>query len=344
MRFGWNATSHQILNPGISLWFSEARDAVVGYVDAAGFRVVAGAPICEGPRLHDVIEEWETDCARHSRKTCYFGAGGRVRSALESSGQHTTVVLGAQPVWRPERWAQVMDSRASLRAQLHRATNKGVCVSEWTPARAERDLQLQQVLDEWLQTRGLPPLHFLVEPRTLSSLRDRRVFVAEQHSRAVAFVVLSPIARRNGWLTEQFPRGWGAPNGAVEKALDLAVRTVASEGAHYLTMGLVPLSFRHSALERANPVWLRFLLRGVRAGGRRFYNFGGLEAFKSKFCPNSWESIYAISNECVFTVHCLYAIAEAFTQGPPAQAVWRGLVNILRRSAHKPGKLQPGRC
>lgn len=41
---GWNSTSYQILNPGISRWFS--KDAVVGFVTSRGVRVAAGAPVC----------------------------------------------------------------------------------------------------------------------------------------------------------------------------------------------------------------------------------------------------------------------------------------------------------
>src|SRR4051812_37695444 len=46
MSHGWNSTCYQIINPGIEHWFAAAGDAVVGYVKAAGFRVVAGAPVC----------------------------------------------------------------------------------------------------------------------------------------------------------------------------------------------------------------------------------------------------------------------------------------------------------
>jgi phosphatidylglycerol lysyltransferase len=45
LRYGWNATAYQIVNPGIRQWFSGAGDAVVGYVTRWGVRVVAGAPV-----------------------------------------------------------------------------------------------------------------------------------------------------------------------------------------------------------------------------------------------------------------------------------------------------------
>lgn len=330
MRYGWNATSYQIVNPGIKRWFSSDGDAVVGYVRKHRTRVVAGAPICSDEKLDQVLHEWEGACAEANDSVCYFGAAGRIESALKDKQGYSTVSLGAQPVWTPQSWIARVDSDASLRAQLNRARNKGVTVEEWPEELATNNPGLQRCLDEWLQTRGLPPLHFLVEPETLSYLKDRRIFVAVRNGVPVGFSVLSPVPKRNGWLTEQFPRGRGAPNGTVELIIDKAVRTVAAEGADYVTMGLVPLCPNANEPEE-EPLWLKALLGWVRAHGRRFYNFNGLQWFKAKFHPESWEPIYAISKENKFTFHTLYAIAEAFSDRPPYVAVAKGLGRAVRQ-------------
>lgn len=224
-----------------------------------------------------------------------------------------------------------MQSRASLRAQPSRVANKGVGVQLYSPERALQNAELRRVLDEWLRTRGLPTLHFLVEPETLSFMEDRRVFVAEKDGLALAFLTLCPIPARNGWLTEQFPRGNNAPNGTVELLMDAAIRHIAKEGANDVTMGLVPLSLQGVLPGEDNPAWLRVLLARARAHGRRFYNFDGLEKFKSKFAPDAWESIYAISNERRFSPRTLYAIAAAFTDQSPIIAVARGLGKALQQ-------------
>lgn len=61
MRFGWNATAYQIVNPGIHHWFAKDDDAVVGFVKAQRIRVVAGAPVCSKDRLLEVVSEFERD-------------------------------------------------------------------------------------------------------------------------------------------------------------------------------------------------------------------------------------------------------------------------------------------
>ena len=330
LQFGWNAMAYQVVNDGIAHWFSADNDAVVGYVRAHSRCIVAGAPICAGDRLTAVLAEWEAFVATQRCRACYFGAAGRVFDALHEKPGYSTVVLGAQPVWNPAYWPEIPATTPSLRSQMHRARNKGVRVNEWTPARATGDPRLTDCLERWLRDRKLPTLHFLVEPRTLHDLEGRRIFVAERGDEVVGFINASPVPARQGWLVEQFVRSDRAPNGTIEALLDSMMRAVAADGASYVTMGLVPLR-QHSDDDAllSNPAWLGTLLAFVRLHGRRFYNFGGLERFKTKFRPHAWEPIYAISAERTFSPRTLYAIAAAFTVQSPVAAVAGGLVRAV---------------
>lgn len=317
LRHGWNATAYQILNPGIALWFSSHHDAVIGYALRNGVRVAAGAPVCAPERLSAVVAEFAADSARARNRVCYFGAGERLEDLMKAARAHSTVSLGAQPSWDPRRWQGIIDSRASLRAQLHRARNKGVVISRWSSEAALSSPALEALLAEWLETRGLPPLHFLIETDTIALTRDRRIFVAHRAEIAVAYLVASPVPARRGWLIEQIVRGHRAPNGTSELLVDAAMRALADEGAEYVTLGLAPLS-RHSAYANpAVPAWLSLVLRWVRAHGRRFYDFDGLDRFKSKFAPEQWEEIVAIDDRPRFSMRALWAIAAAFGGGSP---------------------------
>src|SRR5690606_22890367 len=167
LRHGWNATAYQLLNPGIRLWFSAEGDAVVGYVDRHGVRVVAGAPVCPQARMGEVTRTFEAEATRRGLQDCHFCAGSRLRSVVAPDGRHCAVLIGAQPAWDPARWDDMVRSHSSLRAQLNRARNKEVTVEEWPAERARGHTELRRCLAEWLASRGLPPLHFLIETRTL---------------------------------------------------------------------------------------------------------------------------------------------------------------------------------
>jgi phosphatidylglycerol lysyltransferase len=277
-----------------------------------------------------VAAEFVSDARGRGLRVCYFGAGERLESMYAGFSSWSRVPLGAQPSWDPRQWPAAVARRSSLRAQFNRARNKGVAVSEWSPERAENHPELCRVLHEWLSTRRLPALHFLVEPQTLSRLSDRRVFVAQRGREVVAFTVLSPVPARNGWLVEQIVRGHRAPNGTAELLVDNAMRAAGGSGAGYVTLGLSPLSRRAAIESSPQPLWFRFVLEWVRLHGARFYNFGGLDTFKAKFNPQIWEPIYAIAEGPSFPPRALYAIAGAFSGGAPLRLVALALFRAAR--------------
>ncbi len=329
---GWNATAYQILNPGMSYWFAPEGDTVIAYVTYAGTRVVAGAPVCPPERLRAVTDAFSTDAARAREHVCYFAAGDRLEALAARAGL-SVASLGAQPSWDPAGWERMLARRASVRAQLNRARNKGVVAAEWDRRRADTSAALHRCLEVWLADRHLPALHFLIEPETLARLEDRRLFVASAGERIVGFLLASPVPAREGWLVEQLIRVPGAPNGTAELLVDQAMRTLAASGARYVTLGLAPLS-QHSRFDRRRmPLWLRFILGWLRAHGRRFYNFQGLDQFKAKFEPDDWEEIVAIADSPRFPPRALWAIAGAFSGGSPIGLFGRALSRAVRQEA-----------
>ena len=334
LAYGWNSTSYQILNPGIGRWFSAANDAVIGFVSSFGVRVAAGAPVCALESLPEIAAEFENDAKRKNERVCYLAAEARLEAVYKDSPNHAKISLGAQPVWEPKNWANIVATNKSLRSQINRARNKKVVVSEWSNERAAQNPLLIECLHKWLAEKGLPPLHFLVEPDTLSRLFDRRVFVAERENEVVGFVMLSPVAQRNGWLFEQFVYRPGAPNGTVELMIDTAMRALAESGCDYATLGLSPLSTRADVPPFDNPLWLRIMLAWMRKHAQRFYNFDGLDAFKAKLQPERWEPIFAIYNRPRISFRMLYAIASVFSANKPIRLVlgglWRAVLTEIR--------------
>jgi phosphatidylglycerol lysyltransferase len=336
MTYGWNTTAYQILNPGLEHWYAPNEPAVVAYTRRQSVLLVAGVPVCAEEALGSVAAAFERFARDQGCRVCYVCAAERMREVAAASPEHSTIVIGAQPVWNPQSWAQVIDSRCSLRAQLARARNKGVTIESVSCADGRDNPELDRVLDEWLKSRGLPPLHFLVEPRTLNgAVVDRLLMVAHRAGAAVGFLVASPIAMRNGFLIEQIVRSPRAPNGVSELLIDAAMRRLADDGRTYVTLGLVALSNKASGASSINPWWLRLMMTFGRAHANRFYNFRGLERFRTKMSPACWETVYAISNERNFSLRTLYAMGEAFSGISPWRALGLGLLRALRQEAQR---------
>ncbi len=327
---GWNATSYQILNPGIELWFSAIHRAVVGYSRSGGVLMVAGAPVCDLGALASVCDEFEAFARRGRRRVCYVCAEDRLRLLFAQSPHHSTIGLGAQPCWNPNAWPEIIRHQASLRAQLHRASNKGVVVESVVATQGAVNAGLRDVLRDWLEGRRLPPLHFLVEPNVLDGvLTDRIILVARRRGTPVAFLVASPVRAKGGYLVELLARSRDAPNGSSELLIDAAMRRFAQEGCSYATLGLVALAHAADEEIRKNPAWLRALMYFARAHANRFYNFRGLEQFRVKMSPEVWEPVYAVSNESGFSIRTAYAVGAVFSGIPPWAAIAMGIAKAV---------------
>jgi phosphatidylglycerol lysyltransferase len=332
MAYGASSTAYQILNPGIEHWFAPEIPAVVGYKRDHRVLLAAGAPVCPRSALAEAIDKFEQFARQRGCHVCYVCAEAELREVLGRSPAHSAVTIGAQPIWRPARWAGIVRSHSSLRAQLHRAVNKGVTIQAMAPEAGREHPALRRVLEEWLAMRALPPLHFLTEPRTLRGVvRDRILLVAWHGGDPVGFLVASPIAARRGYLIEQVVRSRRAPNGTSELLIDAAMGRFALHHSQFVTLGLVALTSKADGWMAQNPWWLRVMMLAARTHANRFYNFRGIEHFRMKMAPEAWEPIYAISNERRFSISTLYALGQAFSEIAPWYAIALAIMKGARQ-------------
>jgi lysylphosphatidylglycerol synthetase-like protein (DUF2156 family) len=304
-QFGTNTTSFQILNPGMSYWFSNSLSGAAGYVQKLGWCIVAGQPLCSNESMPKILEEIE----KKKKKTCYFAVEDPFVNNAEWMKKRQKIAIGDQPAWYPKEWN--IENNASLRYQLNRAKNKEVIVKEKNNIDPIR-FQLETCLEEWIDQRPFFTLHYLTEPRILSQLTSRRVFVATQNEKIVAYLVLSPIPLKKGWLIEQIIRKKDAPNGTSELLVDTVMKVIAKEGYEYATMGLTPLSPSSEPLLSQNPPLTKKLFKFIQATTQSFYRFKGLALFKNKFNPHFRESIWIVTNQPNQNLSLYPALAAAF--------------------------------
>lgn len=316
-KYGRNSFSWQILNPGTSLWFSKDEKSVVGYVLKGKTRVTAGAPVTHPSNLKRAASEFEEDARKHGQSVCYFGAEGWLKDIFKNESTHRTLLLGAQPVWNPRYWQKTEFLKSRVREMTRRAAAKKVTVKETPPETVKNSQEHKECLEEWLRTRKLPILRFLINPDILENTSGRRFFSARKNEKLISFLSLARVPGRNGWLVEHIFRGKNDLKGTSELLMDFAVKTVAEEGAAHATLGLSPLS-KHAKFSYAmNPAWVRIVFNWLYFGASCFYNFKGLDAFKSKFAPHRWEPVYAIVNKPRFCLLTFYRIAGAFCGTSP---------------------------
>ncbi|HTQ03646.1 MAG TPA: DUF2156 domain-containing protein [Polyangiaceae bacterium] len=325
-RFGWNATSFQILEPGFEYWFYGA-DACVAYVDTGRAWVAAGAPIADAERLTEVALAFAQAAKDRGRRVLFFATEHRF---VDTSGFCSTLI-GEQPLWDPAAWNRTLEGAASLREQLRRARAKGVTVARLEPGAladpngAERR-ELAALIERWSGSKPMPPMGFLVRVYPYSFLEERSLFVARKGGELVGFAGVVPVYARNGRFIEDLVRAPNAPNGTSELLVDAAMRDAAAAGSGYVTLGLAPLA-------GAVP----FGLRLVGRWGASLYDFEGLKSFKAKLRPREWTPIY-LSYPNERSLHAaVYDSLSAFSQRGLLRygidAVFRGPAIVVRALA-----------
>ena len=282
--------------------------------------VTAGGPDAPVDRRPEVARAFEAEARRQRARVLWFAA----ESPHDIGPDRPSVVIGAEPVWRVAGWAQIVAGKASLRAQIRRAANKGVVVEP-----ASDPATLRPVLADWLARRGLPAMGFLADPFVLDAPGDREFWVARRDGAAVAYLALVPGPEA---FVEWIIQSRAAPNGTAALLLDHVVRTL--DPASTMTLGMVPLSSLAPPSDVAPGPLVRGLLAWTRAHATRFYNFQGLERFKAKFVPDRWRTLYLVTDGRPVTVRAFHAVAAAFASPRgPARFVARALVDALADEA-----------
>lgn len=324
LRYGQDASCYQILNPGLSYWLHPHDLGVVAYTDHCRIHVCAGGPVC-APDHRDQITAAFESWSRTQGRGCVWTL------VPQPSAQLGQLWMGAQPWWTPSSFIDRVNRKASLRAQLNRARNKNVCIELADPHDAITLRQLFSCQAQWLISKPLPAMHFLVEPNTLHNLDDRLVFIARSHRQIEGFIVLSPISARNAWLVEQTIRHPQATNGCGELLLHHAAHHLQHLNASGFTLGLSPWSQRSGTTPTSEPLWHRLSRAAFLAHGRRFYNADFLDAFKAKFQPDWWEPLYVAAAHRPLPPRAVLAVGMAFAGSRPLRFALAAASKALRQ-------------
>jgi phosphatidylglycerol lysyltransferase len=295
------------LEPGMRHWFDapapEGTGACVAYVETRGGWVAACSPLVDAPDAQQLARAGRRfiEAARsEGRRACFFAC-----EALEGDGLRRQLI-GEQPCFRPRDWLRELPARRRLKEQLRRARAKGVQVrrvrpeelSEGSPLRRD----IERLASEWLRSRRMEPMGFLVALELFHFPAHHRYFVAQRQGRSVGFLSAVPIGARRGWLVEDVVRSRDAPNGTTESMLVGVLRDV--EDSEIVTLGLTPLSGA-----------VGWPLRFVRWLTRPLFDFQGLHAFRERLRPDAWEPVWLVYPTGTSPILCILDALRAFARG-----------------------------
>lgn len=321
--FGRDTVSFQALEEGVRMW-SDGGHGVVPYADTGSAWVAAGSPLAPQNRLRPLARAFIRAAKAKGRRACFVG----IENPLDPEGMLRPIRIGEQPVWEPARWAETVAASRNIKEQIRRARAKKLEVRRLAPHETEpaaggvRD-QIEALAQRWLDTRGGPPLRFLLDLQLFSNPGERRLFAAMHQGELMALLSAVPVYGRGGWFFEDILRDPRSPNGTVELLIDTAMRQLAEEGAKRVTMGLVPLA--------GNVQWWLRAFRLVRVP---LYDFDGLRRFRQKLLPHAWEPVFIGAPWEQTEFISVWDVLSAVTGGSPI--AWG--VAALKQSVSAPSR------
>lgn len=296
---GREAVSFQALEDGLAVY--EDPDGLVAYADTGTAHVAVGSPLAPEDAVAEVGARFVAHAKARRRRALFVG--------VENPSLFRNVealVIGEQPVYEPATWADTLRRKRSLREQLRRARAKGVRVrrveaseiAEGSPLRAH----VEALAADWLRTRHMEPMRFLVALEPFHEPTAHRYFLAEHEGSVVAFASAVPIPAAGGYLLEDVVRAREMPNGTSELLVDALFRELRD--APMVTLGLAPLT------GAVHPV-----LKVIRAVTRPLYDFAGVRAYKERLAPGRFDRVYLVHPEHEWTMIHVIETLRAFAGG-----------------------------
>ena len=287
----------------------------MAWVDAGKYRAVAGIPVAPQHRLAAVSEAFVRESIAAGCRVLFFCADRRFIRALKTIPrlEFGLIPIGEQPEWNAASWEIASTHRRSVRQQCNRAKNKGVTIRRLAAeelAQAPTLSMVENVLRQWLDSRQMSSLSFLVDLQPFHFASERRYYLAEVGASVVGFLAAVPVYARRGWFFEDVIRVPDAPNGTTELLIHTAMRDAQSANDSWITLGLSPLAgIEQGDVQR--PFLIR-LLAAVRSHGDPLYRFQGLRDFKARFKPDEWTPQYIVQCPPGHTASALHAVLRAF--------------------------------
>lgn len=317
-RHGRNLHSFMALEPGLRVWATPDQDAAVAYASHGRVWAAVGGPLCEPGRTVEVARAFADAARRAGAQAAFFGMSDAESTALSLASGFDVLPVGQAPTWDPGQWSTCVATSRKLRNRLRRGNREGLrprvlAADDVAPGQPLRQA-LEDLAENWLAARSMPPLGFMVRVELFAHAEARRFVVVERDGRIEGAAVCVPVYGRGGWLLEDLLLAPTAPAGTSELLVDAVMRRLADEKAQVVSLGLVALAgLDDIGTGRPHPFW-DVVLRACARGLRPLYDFEGLYRFRRKLRPTAWEPIYVVAAGTL-SVLTMRGVLMAFADG-----------------------------
>jgi phosphatidylglycerol lysyltransferase len=272
-----------------SLLFDPAHKAFVMYDIEGRSWVAMGDPIgTDDTARHELVWSFLEQCERAGGWPVFYQVRPADLDMYLEVGMNL-LKIGEEARVRLATFNLDGKSRKVLRNTVNKLTRDGLRL-EIVAADAVPELlpQLRVISDGWLKHKHVREKRFSLGAFDPAYLARTPLALVWQGERLLAFANLFLAASKHEASVDLMRHVPDGPPGVMDFMFVQLMQWARDEGYAWFNLGMAPLAGLHN--RRQAPLWNRFGAL-VFGRGERFYNFRGLQQYKSKFDPE-WEPRY----------------------------------------------------
>jgi len=312
--YGQTYDSYLVTEADREYFWSSGRRGVVGFWRRGRHVHALGGLLAAGDHREKLLREF-VEFTSENRLTATFH--NLTHGDLELFRRHgfQTSKFGEEPIVRLDETCWQGKSYQWVRRQENYCKRQGVSAEEITADPDDFEFrerivpELEDLNREHLaKTLHGRELHFFQGKFKPLELGRRRIFVARQNRRTVAFIVCNPGLGGNFWAFETYRRRNDAPRGVVPYLMMHVMRQLKDEGVAYCSLSLMPFVRCWPPIDRESVI-LPFVCGFWWRRMNWLFDVRGIYHYKSRFRPYYREMFLATHPR----ITCRSLIATAAT-------------------------------
>ncbi|MGZ3688024.1 MAG: phosphatidylglycerol lysyltransferase domain-containing protein, partial [Bdellovibrionota bacterium] len=260
---------------------------IVGYVALDHQNVVLTDPLCRDFQIKAILNEFARHTQMEGKDSVLFAIDQKTADRAAELGFGILKIGQEAHFDLPNYDASQLNPK--ILSAVRQAAKKGVSVREvpWSEIEDNYKLrqELDQVLEEWLQSRRGERLQLLSEVSPFKQGSAKRYFLAEQEGRVTSYLACSPIFVDHGFYLHDTIRRPTTINGTTEMLYIQALQMLKASGVKFASLGVAPMAGLGEPGINADYPWVNRVMNWVFENHDTLYRFKTLHRFKAKFNP-----------------------------------------------------------
>ncbi len=311
LKYGQNVTSYLALENDKRYFFSSSVEGLLAYTIAGKVLVGCGDTICAKKDGFAFLTELMGFCRQNGLDILFINITDYFED-LYKTAEFGIVKYGEDASFKLSEYDLAGGKAAKVRAAINHANKAGIIVMEYRPNSkkdVEIEKQIQTISAEWLSSKNMDEMVFMVGGLSLDNPLDRRYFYAiDALGKMLGFVVFLPYLSGLGYIADVTRRSSDAPQGVLEKIIYDAYMVMKEEGVKWGSMGLSPL---YNVASGDRITFSERLFTFIYDNLNAAYDFKALHHAKEKYAPTHWEERFLAFYPKPFTPQYAYAIVKA---------------------------------